>query len=850
MLLFSSAFALPILAGPQHFSVAEKILFAAMVVGSGYGFWRRFGVVLKKILASKKDANFKLFPIGKRVWDFFWEVLCQAKVIRERPLPGLAHAAVFWAFLAFALVTLNHCATGLGIGFLSPAGPIGRWYFYFAAAFALFCAVGIAGLFVRRFLVRPKWLGEKLSWESGFIAFLIFALMATYLASFFVADTDPAARGLWWLHTLALLTFLPLIPHTKHLHLVLSPATIFLSRGSFAQIPPLSGDEDFGLVAGTDLTQLISLQAYSCVECGRCTEHCPAATTGKLLNPKEIILGVRAYLNDLGPASDQPLLGKYNAQEAVFQCTTCGACEFQCPVGIEHVPILVGLRRGAVNTGEWDNDYGAKLFLALERGSNALGLSAVERDKFIQKEALPLFDGSQEYCLWLGCMGGYDPKGRDIISDFARVMNYLGASYGVLRKEKCTGDPARRLGNDLVFQQLAEANLETLKQNKVKKIISICPHCVRTIQEDWKEYGTPPEIEHHSEFLARFADKLPRAVAAPASKPALQTQANSEGFVTGHDFSHAETAPNESRALAPAKLEGYERQPVHYAQAKSDGALAPEGSEKIVFHDPCYLGRYRNVYDEPRQLVQLAGTLVEAPRNHERSFCCGAGGGLAFLGEETGQRVSHNRAAELVATGATTVATACPFCNSMFRDALTEQGEGAPKLLDIAQLAARTLPQTLREDTLLRYFLGEAPVSRLADEASRSLTHINDLESHIAIEDMEEFFKLTRDNILALCDAGISGHLSAQALNTIAFTLLASDRFELNGDDEPMCEILHDWSAPEINFPLNSETLKMHRSWLTGESTPPERLRPARSPSQGKTVSLRRKVPTRSTNRR
>jgi Fe-S oxidoreductase len=490
------------------------------------------------------------------------------------------------------------------------------------------CAVGILGLFIRRFLVRPKWLGEKLSWESGFIAFLIFALMATYLASFGVSDSSATARVLWWLHTLALLTFLPLIPHTKHLHLVLSPATIFLSRGTFAEIPPLKGDEDFGLVAGTDLTQLVSLQAYSCVECGRCTEHCPAATTGKLLNPKEIILGVRAYLNDLGPASDQPLLGKYNSQEAVFQCTTCGACEFQCPVGIEHVPILVGLRRGAVNTGTWEDDHGAKLFLTLERGSNALGISPAERDKFIQKQELPIFDGTQEYCLWLGCMGGYDPKGREIVADFARVMNYLGTSYGVLRKEKCTGDPVRRLGNDLVFQQLAEANLETLAQNKVKKIVSICPHCVRTIQEDWKEYGTPPEIEHHSEFLARFADKLPQ-------------------------------------------------------QAKD---------ETIVFHDPCYLGRYRNVYEEPRTVAGLAGTVVEAPRNHERSFCCGAGGGLAFLGEETGERVSHNRAAELVATGASTVGTACPFCNTMFRDALAAGGAAPPQLLDIAQLAARGLP--------------------------------------------------------------------------------------------------------------------------------------------------------------
>jgi len=579
---------LPILGEPQHFSLIEKLLFAAMAAASGYLFWRRFGMVLRKIFASKKDPNFKLFPLGKRVWDFFWEVLCEAKVIRERPLPGLAHAFVFWAFLAFALVTLNHCAVGLGIGFLSPDGSVGRFYFYVAAAFALACAVGILGLFIRRFLVRPKWLGEKLSWESGFIALLIFALMATYLAAFFVVDTSLPARALWWLHTLALLTFLPLIPHTKHLHLVLSPATIFLSRGTFAQIPPLKGDEDFGLVTGADLTQLVSLQAYSCVECGRCTEHCPAANTGKLLNPKEIILGVRAYLNDLGPASDQPLLGKYNSQEAVFQCTTCGACEFQCPVGIEHVPILVGLRRGAVNTGEWENDYGAKLFLALERGSNALGISPAERDKFIQKQALPIFDGTQEYCLWLGCMGGYDPKGREIIADFARVMNYLGTSYGVLRKEKCTGDPVRRLGNDLVFQQLAEANLEALAQNKVKKIVSICPHCVRTIQEDWKEYGTPPEIEHHSEFLARFAGKLARA------------------------------------ADSGTAVEGFGLQPVHPTDPRKMGASAPEGQEKIVFHDPCYLGRYRNVYDEPRAVAALVGTVIEAPRNRERSFCCGA----------------------------------------------------------------------------------------------------------------------------------------------------------------------------------------------------------------------------------
>ena len=631
-------FAGPILpADPGHFSLIEKLTLAALILTSAGLFWKRFGVVLDKILKSRKDPGFHLGNIGKRVWDFFWEVLCQAKVIRERPLPGLAHAFVFWSFLAFALVTVNHIATGFEIPLLAPNGLsryapwFADFYFVFAGLFAIACGISIAGLFIRRFVVRPIWLareGHELSWESGLIAGLIFALMATYLASFFVADSSPTACILWWAHTLSLLVFLPLVPHTKHLHLILSPITIFLSRGSFSDIPPLSGDEDFGLVSGKDLTQLVSLQAYSCVECGRCTEHCPANNTGKILNPKEIVLGIRGYLNEFGPTAEELLLGKYNSQEAAFQCTTCGACEFQCPVGIEHVPIIVGLRRGATNTGEWENEYGSKLFNAMERNSNALGLSALERDKFIQKQELPIFDGSQEYCLWLGCMGGYDPKGREIISSFVEVMRYLGASYGVLRKEKCTGDPARRLGNDLVFQQLAESNLETMQTQKVKKIVSICPHCVRTIQTDWKEFGAPPEIEHHSEFLARHQAQLPH---------------NNTG-------------------------------------------------EKIVYHDPCYLGRYRNIYDEPRSVIESAGTLVEPERTRERSFCCGAGGGLAFLGEESGQRVSSVRAQELVATGATTIAAACPFCNTMFRDALAG-GENSPRLLDIAQIAASQLPK-------------------------------------------------------------------------------------------------------------------------------------------------------------
>ena len=607
------------------FSPLETALFLFLLIASACAFGLRFGRVVRKIRQAKPDADFKLGSIGKRVSDFVSEVLLQSKVIRERPLPGLAHALVFWGFCAFALITLNHFATGVGLAFLSRESWFGQFYFDLAAIFALAVAISIAGLFMRRFFVRPRWLGTKVSNESGVIALLIFVLMATYLAAFWSGDSKP----LWWTHTLALLIFLPLIPHTKHLHLVLSPLTVFLSRGEFAHIPPLAGDDDFGLETGRDLTRIVALQAYSCVECGRCTQHCPAANTGKILDPKKIALGVRDYLNDFGAGSEEPLLGKHLSQEAAFQCTTCGACEFQCPVGIEHVPIIIGLRRGAVNTGKWENEYGTKLFLALERNGNALGFSASERDKFIQKQQFPIFDGSQEYCLWLGCMGAYDPQGREIVSSFSRVMAHLGTTFGVLKKEKCTGDPARRLGNDLVFQQLAEQNLEALKQAKVTKIVSICPHCVRTISTDWKEFGLAPEIEHHSEFMARHQNQLPRA----------------------------------------------------------------DTSDKIVYHDPCYLGRYRGTYDEPRAVLARSGEVIDPPRSRERSFCCGAGGGLAFLGEETGERVSHNRAQELVATGANIVGTACPFCNTMFRDALAAGTAAPPQLLDIAQIAAASLPK-------------------------------------------------------------------------------------------------------------------------------------------------------------
>jgi Fe-S oxidoreductase len=227
-------------------------------------------------------------------------------------------------------------------------------------------------------------------------------------------------------------------------------------------------------------------------------------------------------------------------------------------------------------------------------------------------------------------MGAYDPAGRETILALVKILRYLDISFGVLRKEKCNGDPARRLGNDLLFTTLAEENIETIGNAGVKKFLSICPHCVRTMSTDWSEAGQTVQIEHHSELLARHKMRLP--------------------------------------------------------------VLPDDRREKVVYHDPCYLGRYRGVYEEPRETLRRAVDLLEAPRNRERSFCCGAGGGQMFLGEEKGKRINLARAEELAATGAETVAAACPFCASMFRDALKAVSPTPPKLVDIAQLTAQSLP--------------------------------------------------------------------------------------------------------------------------------------------------------------
>ena len=297
-------------------------------------------------------------------------------------------------------------------------------------------AISIAGLSCAAIPGAARCGSGKTSPESGFIALLILTLMLSYLGGMSAGDESQAGQAIWWTHTLSLLIFLPLIPHTKHLHLVLSPATVFLEREGFSRIPQLSGDEDFGLDTGKDVTRIDALQAFSCVECGRCTEHCPASNTGKVLNPKEIVLGLRGYLNELGPANEAPLLGKYISEEAVFQCTRAGGCEFQCPVGIQHLPMMIGLRRGAMNTGKCGRmtlrhqavpQPGAQRQRPRIRGRRAAEVHREERTA--------AYDGLLRNTALARLYGRLRSAGREIVTALARVLQNAGVTLGAAQGE-------------------------------------------------------------------------------------------------------------------------------------------------------------------------------------------------------------------------------------------------------------------------------------------------------------------------------------------------------------------------------------------------------------------------------
>lgn len=578
--------------------------------------WFAAQMATRARLLAAAPGRFAFDHPGERLDRFFLEVLFQTRVIAERPVAGVAHLFVFWGFVAFGGYTAVESLKGLGLVDLTGTLAF-RIYRYLLVPFALAVAIGMAFLLFRRAFLRPPGLGRTLSKESILIGFFIITLMVTFLVTFTVHD-GLAGRVNWWLHMLVIFTFLGLIPNSKHLHLLLSPITVLLKSPVLQTVPNLDFEkEEVGLETVRDLPKKAVLDAFTCVECGRCQDNCPAFGTGKLLNPKSLVLQNEAAL--LAGQLDKKLVDVYDPG-VLWQCTTCGACEQSCPVGIEHTPVIIGARRGLVSNGEAP-EFLTPMFTNLERRQNIWGLMYDQRTKFVQGAALETFDPARhEYLVWLGCAGAFEADFQKSLRSLFDLLRACGKTFGVLSKERCTGDPAKRTGNEYMYQELAGQNIEDLKAAGVKKIVASCPHCVKTIGHDYRMMGYDVEIVHS----AKLVESLTR-----------------------------------------------------------DVLLDWSDREAVTYHDPCYLGRYADTHEEPRALLTRFGAEVKEPvRSRDNPFCCGAGGGLLFEEHESGKRISQERFEQLQATGAGTVVMACPFCSIMLKGAQSSANANV-KMIDL-----------------------------------------------------------------------------------------------------------------------------------------------------------------------
>src|SRR5262249_31989269 len=564
-------------------------------------------------LIAAAPNTFSLDHLGFRIRRFIVDVIGQRRTIVERPAAGLAHAFVFWGFVAFGVYTTVEFLSGLGIIDFTHS----RWFDTYRAVltpFAVAVLCGIVYLLIRRAFVRPVGLGTTVSAESIIIGLFITTLMVTFLLTWRLDEGSVPAIVNWWVHASVILAFLALIPASKHFPLVLSPVTVFLKSPELGNLPNLDFEkEQVGLETVKDLGSKIRLDAFTCVECGRCQVNCPAWGAGKELNPKTIVLQTQ---DALLAGRFETKLGEVYSEKVLWQCTTCGACENQCPVGIEHLPILIGSRRGLVSNGEAP-DYLGAMYLNLERRSNIWGLGYDQRTKFVQSAQLETFDPAKhDVLIWLGCAGSFDADFQKSLRSLFSILRRKSVKFGVLAKERCNGDPAKRTGNEYMYQELATGNIEDLKSAGVKKIVTSCPHCVKTIGADYAKFGYQVEIVHSSVFVE---DLLRDARSAKGSA----------------------------------------------------------ARETVTYHDPCYLGRYGGKTAEPRALLTRFGAdIAEPERNRDNPYCCGAGGGLLFADkeEEPGSRISDVRFKQLQATGANTVVTACPFCSIMLKGAQASAG--------------------------------------------------------------------------------------------------------------------------------------------------------------------------------
>jgi len=611
----------------------ERVIFLVLILAALGLFLQPVLLRINKIKLGR--GSLPLDRLGERIIRWFREVFFQGTVIAGRPLAGLAHALVFWAFIVFLIETLDLFVMMLGApGGIFGTCPIHPYYQAMVGIFAVFALLGITYLLIRRFISRPPSLGDHLSWSSGVVGIFIIVLMITYvLGTFFMSEESVAFKINAWVHAITILAFMVLIPRSKHLHLLFGLFTTFFKDFKLAAIKPLhidieADEEDmyFGADKFTDIGKYTILGSFTCVECGRCYDNCPARITGKQLDPKQLMLNLRdVYLN----RPDSEVLGDELFSEMIWQCTTCGACTFQCPVGIDQPIAIMEMRRGYVANSVFP-DAMRPLFDNLESTGNPWNYQPGDAADFISEQGFPVHEKGK-VLYWMGCMARYDDRYRKVAVAFKKILEDSNTDYGVLVEEVCTGDAARRAGNEFLWQMLAEQNVEAINETDPSMIVTTCPHCARTLEE-YKEMGMKDvKILHHTQYIVEMIR---------------------EGRLTpGFDC---------------------------------------EGT--ATYHDPCYLSRYGDDsdYTGPRQLIERAGgSIVEPERTKRESFCCGAGGAMLFTEETEGTRINHERVDELLRTEAVNVIVSCPFCQMMLSDGLGDKGREDVKVRDIAEIVAR-----------------------------------------------------------------------------------------------------------------------------------------------------------------
>jgi Fe-S oxidoreductase len=612
----------------MSFTFVERLVLIVLVLATVFVFLRDLRPKVRQILNGRSD-RVRTDRLGARIATVIKEVVFQSRVVGGRPVAGALHAVVFLGFVFFALETTDHFLEPFGVPLLSAVlGPAEQAFKGFLAIVAVLVSIGIAGLAFRRF-VLVKISPDPKSYSSGVVAAMILLLMLTYLNG--IAAEPILEKANWWVHSLLILAFPPLILRSKHFHILMAPVDIFFRTPRLGDFVPLNLDLEMlaeseeeiplGLETMADTPWKMRMDFLTCVECRRCTEQCPAWNCDQDLNPRGFILAGRTALDE----EDAPVVGSVISETALGQCTTCGACEDICPVGIEHLQVLLGAKQAqALASGK--GMVAADFLQSIERFGNPFGASAGSRAGLIESLGIPIFEqGTHEYLLWLGCVWTYNEDARSSLRAMIEVLDRAGVSYGVLESESCSGHHSRRQGEEMQFQTLATENMSGMKEAGVQKVVTGCPHCFHTIRREYPTLDREFSVEtiHHSELLVEL--------------------------------------------LRSGRL-----------QPTTDG-----DGKSATFHDPCYLGRYEKVYDEPRQIVARAGfDLIELPRRRERSFCCGGGGGGFTRMAEEAKRVDQERKEEIAASGAEVLITGCPECKMMLDASVKET-------LDLVELVAR-----------------------------------------------------------------------------------------------------------------------------------------------------------------